>query len=104
MALRWDELCSAVQEENPSLPFLLRVSRPLRFEGNELVIGVQYKLHAEKLNNLKSKDCISRGLTQLFGGVIIPVRAIVAAVETLPSADNPVTSSLLEQFGGAVVE
>lgn len=102
LALRWDELCAAVQDENPSLPFLLRVSRPLRFEDGFLVIGVQYKLHADKLNQPKNRDMVSRGLTALYGGVIIPVRAEISA----PESDNAgaMTDNLLKQFGGSVVE
>jgi len=103
LALRWDELCAAVQEENPSLPFLLRVSRPLRFEDGELVIGVQYKLHADKLNQIKNKETIIRGLTALYNCAIIPVRAIVVAASESAAA-NPLTDNLLAQFGGTVVE
>jgi hypothetical protein len=104
MALRWDELCAAVQEENPSLPYLLRVSRPLRFEDGELVIGVQYKLHADKLNQIKNKESIIRGLTALYNCAIIPVRAeIVAACDNAPAAD-PLTENLLQQFGGTIME
>jgi DNA polymerase III subunit gamma/tau len=102
LALRWDELCAVVQEENPSLPFLLRVSRPLRFEDGFLVIGVQYKLHADKLNQPKNRDMISRGLTSLYEGANIPVRAEITAP---PSGNSgAVTDSLLKQFGGTVVE
>lgn len=104
LALRWDELCAVVQEENPSLPFLLRVSRPMRFEDGFLVIGVQYKLHADKLNLEKNRSSIMNGLTALYNGANIPVRTIICAVETLPSAPDPLASSLLQQFGGTVVE
>ena len=102
--LRWDELCAAVQEENPSLPFLLRVARPLRFEDGELVIGVQYKLHADKLNLIKNKDSVIRGLTALYNCGIIPVRAEIAPPPAESSAADPMTSGLLQQFGGTVVE
>jgi DNA polymerase-3 subunit gamma/tau len=104
LALRWDELCAAVQDENPSLPFLLRVSRPLRFEDGELVIGVQYKLHADKLNQMKNKDSIIRGLTALYNCAIIPVRAEISQPNEAGAVSNPVTDSLLAQFGGTVVE
>jgi DNA polymerase-3 subunit gamma/tau len=103
LALRWDELCAAVQEENPSLPFLLRVSRPLRFEDSELVIGVQYKLHADKLNQMKNKDSIIRGLTALYNCATIPVRAEIVAPND-NAAVNPLTDNLLAQFGGSVVQ
>lgn len=104
LALRWDELCAAVQDENPSLPFLLRVARPLRFEDGELVIGVQYKLHADKLNLIKNKDSVIRGLTALYNCGIIPVRAEICAPQSVSSASDPMTSGLLQQFGGTVVE
>jgi DNA polymerase-3 subunit gamma/tau len=104
MALRWDELCAAVQEENPSLPFILRVARPLRFEGGELVIGVQYKMHAEKLNTPKSKDSIIAGLTALYKSARISVRAEIAAPDDGKSAGGAITDGLIAQFGGAVVE
>ena len=103
LALRWDELCAAVQEENPSLPYLLRVSRPLRFEDGELVIGVQYKLHADKLNQIKNKESIIRALTALFGCAIIPVRAEMAAPGDA-AAPDPLTENLLQQFGGTIME
>jgi len=104
LALRWDELCAAVQEENPSLPFLLRVSRPLCFEDGELIIGVQYKLHADKINLIKNKESIIRGLTALYSCAIIPVRAIVVPAGDGGAASNPLTDNLLAQFGGTVVE
>jgi DNA polymerase-3 subunit gamma/tau len=104
LALRWDELCAAVQDENPSLPFLLRVARPMRFEDGELIIGVQYKLHADKLNQMKNKDSIIRGLTALYNCAIIPVRAEITQPNAAGAVSNPVTDSLLAQFGGTVVE
>ncbi len=104
LALRWDELCAAVQDENPSLPFLLRVARPMRFEDGELVIGVQYKLHADKLNQMKNKDSIIRGLTALYNCAIIPVRAEITQPDAAGAVSNPMTNNLLAQFGGTVVE
>jgi len=104
LALRWDELCMAVQEENPSLPYILRVARPIRFEDGTLVIGVQYKLHADKLNTGKSRDSIMRGLTELYKGAIIPVRAEISAAADLDAPAGAVTDGLLQQFGGTVVE
>jgi len=101
VALRWDELCASIADENPSLPFLLRVSRPLRVEDGMLVIGVQYKMHAEKLNSDKNKNSIIAGLTALYGNDNIAVRAEVAA--ELPP-DNAITNSLISEFGGAAVE
>lgn len=102
VALRWDELCAAVQEENPSLPFILRVSRPIRFEGGELVIGVQYKMHADKLNTDKNRSSIVRGLTALYGGANIPVRAEIVPDDAAASA--AAGNALLEQFGGTIIE
>jgi DNA polymerase-3 subunit gamma/tau len=104
LALRWDELCAAVQEENPSLPFLLRVSRPLRFEDGQLVIGVQYKLHADKLNLAKNQDSIARGLTGLYNGVNIPVRAEIISADAASGAGDPTANNLLQQFGGTMVQ
>jgi DNA polymerase III subunit gamma/tau len=104
LALRWDELCAAVQDENPSLPFILRVARPVRFEDGTLVIGVQYKLHADKLNQAKNINSVTRGLTTLYKGAIIPVRAEIMAAADLEPAAGAVTDGLLEQFGGTVVE
>jgi DNA polymerase-3 subunit gamma/tau len=101
VVLRWDELCAAVQEENPSLPFLLRVARPLRVEDGALVIGVQYRMHAEKLNSEKNRNGIVRGLTALYGNANISVRAEIAPEE---DRDGALTNSLLSDFGGAVVE
>ena len=99
--LRWDELCISVQEENPSLPFLLRVARPLRVEDGVLVIGVQYKMHAEKLNSAKNINSIVRGLTALYGNDNIAVRAEIAPEQ---SGDGALTNSLISEFGGAAVE
>jgi len=103
LALRWDELCAAVQDENPSLPFLLRIAKPLRYEDGALIIGVQYKMHAEKLNGERNRMSIERGLTGLFEGATIPVRVEIA-VEDGSAASEPPVSSLLKEFGGTVVE
>ncbi len=105
LALRWDELCAHIQEENPSLPFLLRVAKPIRYEDGELIIGVQYKMHAEKLNAEKNRATIQRGLTLLYDGASISVRAEQiddAGIES--TTPDPLTNNLLQQFGGTVVE
>jgi DNA polymerase III subunit gamma/tau len=99
--LRWDELCISVQEENPSLPFLLRVARPLRVEDGVLIIGVQYKMHAEKLNSEKNRGSIVRGLTVLYGNDNIAVRAEISPED---GGSGTLTNSLISEFGGASVE
>jgi len=104
LALRWDELCAAIQDENPSLPFLLRVAKPIRYEDNMLVIGVQYKMHAEKLMSEKNRASIEKGLTSLFEGATILVRAEQVAEDLAAAAPSPLTTNLLEQFGGQVME
>ncbi len=99
--LRWDELCLAVEDENPSLPFLLRVARPLRIEDGALIIGVQYKMHAEKLNSPKNINSIVLGLTTLYSSDNIVVRAEIAPEL---ANDHTLTNSLISEFGGAAVE
>ena len=63
----WQKLIQAVGEINHSLPFILNVSMPIRFDAATLIIGSRYPFHCERLNALKHHQIISDACEKVFG-------------------------------------
>src|SRR3989338_214592 len=64
---RWNELVRSISEEHHSLSLLLQVARPIEFRDYTLVIGFQFKLHKERVNEVKNRGIVSDRLAELHG-------------------------------------
>ncbi len=99
----WPELIKRVQVQNPSLRVALGVCRPAEINGGALRLGVPYKFHAERLNDIKNRLILDRVLSEFFGAPI-RVEAFISQEAVAESGADPLIKKALEAFGGKVLE
>jgi DNA polymerase III subunit gamma/tau len=63
----WGKLLSCVKPHNHSVEAFLRATRPKIFDGRKLVVEVFYPFHKDKLEELKNKQIVERGIKDVFG-------------------------------------
>lgn len=96
----WQKFLSAVQKDNPSLPFILKLSEPKSLENNRLKIGVAYAFHRDRLNEEKNRLFMEKILAEQFGARL----KIEGVLTEKPPEENSVVQDALNAFGGKVVE
>lgn len=62
----WKKVLDTLRPVRASVEILLRSAKPLSFDGNDLKIGVYYRFHKEKLEELKNKQILESVLRQVF--------------------------------------
>lgn len=66
----WDKILKAVRPVNASIEALLRASKPIGFDGNNLRLGVYYKFHKEKLDEIRNKKILEDAITGVFNNPV----------------------------------
>lgn len=99
----WPEFIKRVFLQNPSLRVALGVGRPISVSGGALQVGVQYKFHAERLNDIKNRLILELVLKELFG-VSLRMQGVISQDAPKEAVSNPMIKQALEAFGGRVVE
>lgn len=108
---QWNAFIRAVEEQNHSLPLVLKISRPERVEGNTLVIRFPYPFHRDKIigdtKNLRLTEACAQKVFEapnmhLDGIVLAPEDE--AAANGAAASPQDVVGNLLKTFGGSVVE
>jgi len=94
---RWPEVVKALQGKNGSLPIICQAAKPLRIENGRLIIGVEFDLHVDKLNEGKSQMLLGESFEEIFKEKIA-----IQAIREKPEDDENV-KSVLDSFGGKVV-
>jgi DNA polymerase-3 subunit gamma/tau len=79
----WDKVLKAVRPVNASIEALLRASKPLGFDGKSLQLGVYYKFHKERLDDLRNKKLLEDVIASIFNN---PVRVDCTLTEIPPEA------------------
>lgn len=63
---KWHEVLERIKNYNHSLPFILKMSRPVSFDGRTLILAIKYKLHQEKLEDLKSRVALTEAIKSVY--------------------------------------
>lgn len=64
---KWSEVVKSAAEENKTLVTLLKVIRPININNDIITLEVDFKFHAERLDNNKNKLVIEKILYSVFG-------------------------------------
>lgn len=107
----WNVINTEVEKENRSIPFILKVCRPDRLEGNTVFIRFQYAFHKEKLlEDIKTKRIVEKAMRivlkredLILDGYFDAAAEAVGPGET-PVSPQDIVSKVLHTFGGQVVE
>ena len=59
-----------IKDHNHSLPFVLKMSKPVSFDGKKLVLAIKYKLHKDKLDDPKNKAILTNVVKSVYNSDI----------------------------------
>ncbi len=96
---KWGAFVQAVQQENNSLPFLLKLAEPLSVDRGTLRIGVGYAFHRDKLNELKNRLLLEKILEKEFNGRV----RLETVLQEQNIAQDEALNNVLKAFGGKIV-
>ena len=104
---KWLQIVAAVEKENRSLPFILKISRPESVQGKTVCIRFQYPFHRDKIiGELKTKRLVETAMRQVLGCDDVIIDGVVG--ETIGQRTErqtaDIVSKVLSAFGGQVVE
>jgi len=93
---KWSEIVSKSGAENKTIETLLKVIRPISINNDILTLEVDFKFHAERLDNNKNKLLIEKILYSVLGRKILYKTTInnkrtsngFNTDKTIPGADN----------------
>jgi DNA polymerase-3 subunit gamma/tau len=85
---QWEQILKVVKPKNHSIEALLRSARPLRVEGNSLVIEVFYEFHKGRLETAKCRSIVEQSLQQVMDSDQIQVKYILGERGSRPSQNR----------------
>lgn len=99
---RWSEVHQQVQQDHPTVALAFKLAQPVELNDDELVLGCQYPIHAERLKHAGTKAIIEKVLEGFFG-FNYRINSRVEEPADDSSANDAGVSPLLEALGGEVV-
>jgi DNA polymerase-3 subunit gamma/tau len=102
---KWQAIVRAVGEKNPSLTFILTISRPEAVTGNTVVIRFQYPFHRDKIvREAKNKYVVEDVMREILGASV-NIDAVVGEDPIVAEKrSDDMTTNILRAFGGQVVD
>ncbi|MFA4955206.1 MAG: DNA polymerase III subunit gamma/tau [Patescibacteria group bacterium] len=103
---KWPALIRLIDQKSPSLTFILKISQPIAIEGEVVTVRFQYSFHREKIiEDIKIKRLVEECLREAVGDSRLRLEGIIGkADEPLESSGKDAVSTILNAFGGQVVE
>ncbi len=77
----WKSILSSVKPVNASIEALLRSSRPVSYDGKTLVLGVFYRFHKERLEDVGHRKILEDVIEKVLNS---PTRVVCTLVEPPP--------------------
>lgn len=102
----WPQILQKVKEKNFSLFSFLRADRPIAVVEGTLHIGVPYEFHARLIHEMRHRMILQQVLFDMLNAPVLIECVQVTAYEAGPAyaQEDKAVQSLLENFGGQVVE
>jgi len=105
IAKQWPELLKALDVDNHSLTFVLRLCTPIKIDFEGVHVQVPYSFHKEKLYEIKNRQVVEQKLGELCGekiSIVCEVAVEDSDKQEIP-AENISADTLAADFGGEVV-
>jgi len=80
----WKSILSAVRPINTSIEALLRAARPIGYDGKSLTLGVFYKFHKERLEDIRNRKILEDVVETVMGNKI---RVVCTLTEQPPKKE-----------------
>jgi len=104
--MKWSAIIRAVDEVNHSLPFILKISKPERVQGNVIIIRFQYGFHRDKIiADPRNRKILEDAMRHVLDLTSLSVDGIVGEdAAGAESRSTDIVGNILKAFGGTVVE
>ncbi len=101
---KWDAVVNAVRGHNHSLPVALSSCKPLRLEGDRLILGFKFKLHYNVIRDDKNRRSLENALNAIFQEKILVRGEVVedfgeTVMLPVQSNVNALVEEVKEMFG-----
>ena len=93
---KWTDILKIVKPHNHSVEALLRSTRPVEFDGENLMLEVFYKFHKDKLETDKCRQIVEDAVGEAFG--MGPVRLELKLGERAPQVEVDIIKAAEEIF------
>ncbi|PIQ67601.1 hypothetical protein CO173_03615 [Candidatus Uhrbacteria bacterium CG_4_9_14_3_um_filter_41_35] len=93
---KWGRCCEAVGKRNVAIPLALLSAKPLRLEGDNLVIGFTTSFHFETINNQKNLNIISEAVNEVMQS------SVVCSAFFIENKEEKELQDLANAFGGSI--
>lgn len=102
----WGEVLTKVKDSNHALNFVLGVARPTSIEGKKLEIGFKYRLHQEKISEIKNRNIVENIVKEVYGVnySIYPVLKEDIELKNISPASKPESEQEDDKFVKAALE
>ncbi len=107
LRILWNTIIREVEKENRSIPFILKVAKPMSTDGRKITLAFSYDFHREKiLDDLKIKGIVERSIAQVLKVDYVIVDGVVISGKSdssVSSSVSDIVSKVLDTFGGEIV-
>ena len=88
----WKTILTTIRPINTSIEALLRAARPVGYDGNNLTLGVYYKFHKERLEEVSHRKVLEDVLATILGS---PIKVTCTLTDPPPKkvAEIPLTET-----------
>jgi DNA polymerase-3 subunit gamma/tau len=101
ISLDWDKLITEMKPENHSLCFILENCRPIEIKNGQVILGVDFKFHKDKLEEPRNRQKIESALKKVTGKdfkIICQVVKGIQKIKALESKNNNLVGDAKEIF------
>lgn len=100
----WNKVLEMARVNDPKIEALLRVSKPISYDGKSLNLGVFYRFHKEKLESMEVKTRFCTMLEELMGAPIDVHCELTEPQFVRKTPDPPLTETAGEDIIAAAKE
>lgn len=102
--ITWKKILDTLRPVRASVEILLRSAKPISYDGKDLKIGVYYKFHKEKLEEIRNRQILENVLREVFNKDVrmccelteIPAQVAVETVNVVEPRED--ISSVAEEI------
>lgn len=101
LSLDWDKLVAEMKPENHSLCFILENCRPIEIKEDQVILGVDFKFHKDKLEEPKNRQKLETALKKITGRdfkIICQVVKGIQKIKVLNHENNDLVDDAKEVF------